>query len=36
MIEGFNMPMAKVVVENVYKMLGVQDGLSIDGVGGNE
>ena len=30
------MPMAKVVVENRYKMQGVQDGPSIDGVGGNE
>ena len=30
------MPMAEVVVENVYRMQGVQDGPSIDGVGGNE
>ena len=30
------MPMAKVVVENGYRMHGVQDGPSIDGFGGNE
>ena len=30
------MPMAKVVVENRYRMQGVLDGPSIDGVGGNE
>ena len=30
------MPMAEVVVENGYKMQGVLDGSSIDGVGGNE
>ena len=30
------MPMAKVVVENRYKMQGVQDGPSIDGFGDNE
>ena len=30
------MPMAEVVVENGYRMQGVQDGPSIDGVGGNE
>ena len=30
------MPMAEVVVENGYRMQGVQDGPSIDNVGGNE
>ena len=30
------MPMAEVVVENGYRMHGVQDGQSIDGFGGNE
>ena len=30
------MPMTKVVVENGYRMHGVQDRPSIDGVGGNE
>ena len=30
------MPMAEVVVENGYRMHGVQDGPSIDGFGGNE
>ena len=30
------MPMTEVVVENGYKMQGVQDGPSIDGFGGNE
>ena len=30
------MPMAEVVVENGYRMQGVQDGPSIDGVEGNE
>ena len=30
------MPMADVVVENAYRMHGVQDGPSIDGFGGNE
>ena len=30
------MPMVEVVVENGYRMQGVLDGLSIDGVGGNE
>ena len=30
------MPMTKVVVENGHRMHGVQDGLSIDGFGGNE
>ena len=34
--QGFNVPMAKVVVENGYRMQGVLDGPSIDGVGGNE
>ena len=35
-LQGFNVPMAKVVVENGYRMQGVQDSPSIDGVGGNE
>ena len=35
-LQGFNVPMAEVVVENGYKMQGVQDGPSIDGFGGNE
>ena len=35
-LQGSNGPMAEMVVENGYKMQGVQDGLSIDGVGGNE
>ena len=35
-IQGFNVPMAKVVVENGYRMQGLQDGSSIDVVGGNE
>ena len=30
------MPMAEVVVKNGYRMQGVLDGPSIDGVGGNE
>ena len=30
------MPMAKVVVDNGYKLHGIQDRLSIDGFGGNE
>ena len=30
------MSMAEVVVENGYRMQGVLDGPSIDGVGGNE
>ena len=30
------MPMAEVVVENGYRMQGVQDGPSIDDFGGNE
>ena len=36
LLQGSNMSMAEVVVENGYKMQGVQDGPSIDGVGGNE
>ena len=36
MLQGSNVPMAEVVVENGYKMQGVLDGPSIDGVGGNE
>ena len=35
-LQGSNVPMAKVVVENGYMMHDVQDGLSIDGFGGNE
>jgi hypothetical protein len=35
-IQGSNVPMTEVVVENRYRMQGVQDGPSIDGVGGNE
>ena len=35
-LQGFNVPMAEVVVENGYRMQGVQGGPSIDGVGGNE
>ena len=35
-LQGFNVPMTKVVVENGHRMHGVQDGLSIDGFGGNE
>ena len=35
-LQGSNIPMAEVVVENGYRMQGVLDGLSIDGVGGNE
>ena len=35
-LQGSNVPMAEVVVENGYKMHGVLDGPSIDGVGGNE
>ena len=35
-LQGSNMPMAEVVVKNVYRMQGVLDGPSIDGVGGNE
>ena len=30
------MLMAEVMVENGYRMQGIQDGPSIDGVGGNE
>ena len=30
------MPMAEVVVENGYRMQGVQDDLSINGFGGND
>ena len=36
MLQSSNVPMAKVVVENRYRMQGVLDGPSIDGVGGNE
>ena len=35
-LQGSNVPMAEVVVENGYMMQGVQDGPSIDGFGGNE
>ena len=33
-LQGSNVPMAEVVVENGYRMQGVQDGTSIDGFGG--
>jgi hypothetical protein len=35
-IQGSNVPIAEVVVENGYRMQGLQDMSSIDGVGGNE
>jgi hypothetical protein len=35
-IQGSNVPMAEVVVENGYRMQGLQDRPSIDDVGGNE
>ena len=35
-IQDSNVVMAEVVVENGYRMQGVLDGPSIDGVGGNE
>ena len=35
-LQGSNVPMAEVVVENGYRMQGVQDRPSIDRVGGNE
>ena len=35
-LQGSNVPMAEMVVENGYRMQGVLDGPSIDGVGGNE
>jgi hypothetical protein len=35
-LEGSNVPMAEVVVENGYRMQDVQDRPSIDGAGGNE
>ena len=35
-LQGSNVPMAEVVVENGYRMHGVQDGPSIDGFGGNK
>ena len=35
-LQGSNVPMTEVVVENGYRMHGVQDGPSIDGFGGNE
>ena len=35
-LQGSNVPMAEVVVENRYRMQGLQDGPSNDGVGGNE
>ena len=35
-LQGSNVPMAEVVVENGYMMQGVLAGPSIDGVGGNE
>ena len=36
LLQGSNVPMAEVVVENGYRMQGLQDESSIDGVGGNE
>ena len=35
-LQGSNVPMAEMVVENGYMMQGVQEGPSIDGFGGNE
>ena len=35
-LQGSNMPMAEMMAENWYRMQGVLDGPSIDGVGGNE
>ena len=35
-LQGFNVPMPEVVVENGYMMQGVQDDPSIDDFGGNE
>ena len=35
-LQGSNVTMAEVVVENGYRMQGVLDRPSIDGVGGNE
>ena len=35
-LQGSNVPMAEVVVENGYMMQGILDGSSIDSVGGNE
>ena len=35
-LQGSNVPMGEVVVENGYRMQGLHDGPSIDGVGGNE
>ena len=35
-LQGSDVPMAEVVVENGYMMQGLQDGPSINGVGGNE
>ena len=35
-LQSSNVPMAEVVVENGYRMQGVQDGPSINSVGGNE
>ena len=35
-LQGSNVPMAEVVVENGYRMQGLHDGPSSDGVGGNE
>ena len=34
-LQGSNVPMVEVVVENGYRMHGVQDSPSIDGFGGN-
>ena len=35
-LQGSNVPIVEVVVENWYRRQGVQDGPSIDDVGGNE
>jgi hypothetical protein len=35
-LQGSNVPMVEVVVENGYKMQDVEDGSCNDGVGGNE
>ena len=35
-LQGSNVPMPEVVAKNGYRMQGVQDGPSIDNVGGNE
>ena len=35
-LQGSNMPIAEVMVENGYRMQGVQDGPSINSFGGND